>query len=46
MRVLLVEDDVNLSFVIQDNLKINGYLVTLCMDGKQGLLDFQKNKTF
>jgi DNA-binding response OmpR family regulator len=38
--VLLVEDDMNLGFVVQDNLKMNGYKVVLATDGKQGLKQF------
>lgn len=34
-RILLVEDDPNLGFVIKDNLMIKGYDVMLCMDGAQ-----------
>jgi len=40
IRVLLVEDDQNLGFVIQDALKRKGYQVTLCRDGKEGLRQF------
>jgi len=36
-KILLVEDDPNLGFVIKDNLLIKGYDVTLCIDGEQGL---------
>lgn len=35
-RILLVEDDPSLGYVIQDNLTLKGYDVTLCTDGKQG----------
>ena len=38
--ILLVEDDMNLGFVIQDNLKMHGYQVRLCQDGKSGLKAF------
>lgn len=34
-RILLVEDDPNLGFVIKDNLAIKGYDVTLCTDGEE-----------
>ncbi len=34
-RILLVEDDMNLGFVVQDNLNMNGYKVALATDGKQ-----------
>jgi DNA-binding response OmpR family regulator len=35
-KILLVEDDPSLGFVIQDNLILKGYDVTLCTDGEQG----------
>ncbi len=35
-RILLVEDDPNLGYVIQDNLALKGYDVTLCTDGCEG----------
>lgn len=41
-RILLVEDDFNLGFVIQDLLKLEGYQVSLAKDGKEGLLQFNK----
>lgn len=33
-KILLVEDDLNLGFVIQDTLKMQGFKVRLCNDGK------------
>lgn len=35
-KLLLVEDDPNLGFVIKDNLTVRGYDVTLCADGLEG----------
>jgi DNA-binding response OmpR family regulator len=35
-RILLVEDDPSLGYVIQDNLVLKGYEVTLCADGSEG----------
>jgi DNA-binding response OmpR family regulator len=35
-RILLVEDDPNLGFVIKDNLQFKGYEVTLRQDGESG----------
>lgn len=35
-RILLVEDDPSLGFVIQDNLSLKGFDVTLCKDGEAG----------
>ena len=43
-RILLVEDDENLGYVIQDLLSMNGYKVHLARDGKEGLLFFNKSK--
>jgi len=40
IKVLLVEDDTNLGFVIQDTLKKEGYDVYLCLDGVEGLKKF------
>ncbi len=42
--ILLVEDDMNLGFVIQDNLKMSGYDVHLSQDGKEGLKAFGEGK--
>ena len=41
-KILLVEDDFNLGFVIQDTLKTSGYSVHLCKDGKEGLQSFNQ----
>ena len=35
-KILLVEDDPSLGFVIKDNLHVRGYDVTLCQDGESG----------
>ena len=40
IRILLAEDDANLGFVVQDNLKSKGYKVTLCSDGEVALKTF------
>lgn len=42
-NLLLVEDDTNLGFVIQDSLKRKGYSVHLARDGKEGLKYFNDN---
>jgi DNA-binding response OmpR family regulator len=39
-RILLVEDDPGLGFVIQDTLLEKGHTVHLCRDGKSGLQQF------
>jgi DNA-binding response OmpR family regulator len=41
-RILLVEDDPNLGYVLQDNLGIRGYEIYLCKDGDSALQVFQK----
>jgi DNA-binding response OmpR family regulator len=35
-KILLVEDDPSLGFVIKDNLLHKGYAVTLCVNGEEG----------
>src|SRR5215212_930635 len=42
-RILLVEDDPSLGFVIKDNLTLKGYDVTLCTDGARGEEAFHTN---
>ena len=36
-KILLAEDDINLGFVIKDNLEMNGFEVLLCKDGEEFL---------
>lgn len=43
MKILLVEDDLNLGYVVQDSLKLKGYEVHLCRDGKSGLQYFNEH---
>ena len=40
IKILLVEDDINLGMVISDHLQTNGYQVTLADDGAEGLVKF------
>lgn len=42
-KILLVEDDPNLGFVIKDNLGMKGYDVTLCRDGEEGERTFNRD---
>lgn len=42
--ILLVEDDSNLGFVIQDNLRLNKYAVSLYADGQNALKAFLNNR--
>lgn len=39
-KLLLVEDDDNLGFMLKDNLEMAGYQVRLCRDGAKGLTAF------
>jgi len=43
-RILLVEDDPNLSLVLQDYLEMLNYDITLCRNGKEGLLAFRNSQ--
>jgi len=43
-KILLVEDDFNLGFVVQDTLKAEGYIVHLSKDGKEGLMQFNREE--
>jgi DNA-binding response OmpR family regulator len=44
IKILLVEDDTSLGFVIADYLKSDGYDVTLCSDGAEGFKRFNENQ--
>ncbi len=44
IRILLAEDDNNLGFVVQDSLKSNGFIVTLCINGEDALKAFVNGK--
>jgi DNA-binding response OmpR family regulator len=41
IRLLLAEDDPNLSIVLKDFLELQGYKVILCKDGQEALLAFR-----
>jgi DNA-binding response OmpR family regulator len=43
IKILLVEDDTNLGFVISDQLRSEGYAVTLCSDGSEGFKHFNED---
>lgn len=43
-KILLVEDDTSLGFIISDQLKGDGYEVTLCSDGLEGFKRFNDEK--
>lgn len=42
-KILLVEDDTSLGFIISDQLKSEGYSVTLCTDGAEGFKRFNED---
>ncbi len=43
-KILLVEDDKTLNFIIRDNLEEAGYVVTSVEDGEKAFQSFQKNE--
>ncbi len=40
-KVLLLEDDANLGLVLQEHLQMNGFAVTLCPNGEEGMMAFK-----
>lgn len=42
-KLLLVEDDDSLGFMLKDNLEMSGYQVRLCRDGEKGLTAFHND---
>lgn len=43
-RILLVEDDPNLSLVLEDYLEMLGYKIVSCENGEEGLAAFKKER--
>lgn len=43
INILLVEDDTSLGFVISDQLRSEGFSVTLCTDGSEAFQKFNEN---
>lgn len=43
-KILLVEDDPNLGFLIQENLELQGLSVRLCRDGESGIEAYRGEK--
>jgi len=41
-RILLLEDDANLGLILQEQLQLNGFEVTLCVDGEQGSAAYRR----
>jgi len=44
LKILFVEDDLNLGIIISDQLKSDGFSVTLCSDGIEGMRRFNEDK--
>ena len=42
-KVLLVEDDASIGFIVKDNLEESGYEVVYCVDGETGWQQFMRN---
>lgn len=40
LKILLVEDDLNLGFILEENLELQGFSVKRCQDGEEGYLSF------
>ena len=40
--ILLVEDDLNMCYLLKENLSSNGYHVSVCHDGKEGFRRFRE----
>ena len=43
-KILLVEDDTNLGFVVAEQLKMEGYYVVLCTNGNDGQIRFTEEQ--
>jgi two-component system response regulator VicR len=41
--VLLLEDDTNLGAILQEHLELNGFAVTLCTNGEEGLAAYRRS---
>lgn len=44
IRLLILEDDVNLGQILHEYLERKGFETTLCRDGEEGLASFKKNQ--
>ena len=42
-RVLLLEDDTNLGFILKEHLELNGFAVDLCINGVDGLAAYRNH---
>lgn len=44
LAVLLLEDDPNLGIILEEHLELNGFAVTLCVNGEDGEAAYRKGK--
>jgi two-component system OmpR family response regulator len=44
MKILLLEDDTNLGFILTEHLQMNGFDVVHCSNGADGLAAFRRTK--
>ncbi|MGC4058798.1 MAG: response regulator [Chitinophagaceae bacterium] len=45
-KVLLVEDDASIAFIVKDNLEDRGFEVVYCVDGETGWQQFMRNNFY
>lgn len=43
-KILVLEDDANLGFILQEHLELNGFKVKLCINGIEGFEEYKKDK--
>ena len=43
-KILVIEDDPNLGYILQESLELQGFSVTRCNDGEEGECSFLKDK--
>lgn len=43
-KILLIEDDPNLGFILNENLELQGFQVKLCVDGEEGLAAYHRGQ--
>jgi DNA-binding response OmpR family regulator len=43
-KILLAEDDANLGMILKDSLDSKGYLVTLCKNGDEAMIEFKNHQ--
>lgn len=43
-KILVLEDDTNLGFLLREHLEMNSYSVKVCRNGEEGLTEYKLNK--